>query len=43
MGTASIVVADRCLKTHRFGGHFTLALKNSVGMVVVGIGPGPST
>jgi uncharacterized protein (DUF362 family) len=22
-----------CLKTHRFGGHFTLSLKNSVGMV----------
>ena len=22
-----------CLKTHRFGGHFTLSLKNSVGLV----------
>jgi uncharacterized protein (DUF362 family) len=36
---ASIVAqADRviqtcCLKTHRFGGHFTLSLKNSVGLI----------
>ena len=22
-----------CLKTHQFGGHFTMSLKNSVGMV----------
>jgi uncharacterized protein (DUF362 family) len=22
-----------CLKTHRFGGHFTLSMKNSVGLV----------
>ena len=28
-----------CLKTHRFGGHFTLSLKNSVGMVAK-FGPG---
>lgn len=33
-----ILEADRivqacCLKTHRYGGHFTLSLKNSVGMV----------
>jgi uncharacterized protein (DUF362 family) len=27
------VVQLCCLKTHRFGGHFTLSLKNSVGMV----------
>lgn len=27
------VVQTCCLKTHRFGGHFTLSLKNSVGMV----------
>ncbi|WP_424355873.1 DUF362 domain-containing protein [Methanobacterium sp. MBAC-LM] len=27
------VVQTCCLKTHRFGGHFTLSLKNSVGIV----------
>ncbi len=27
------IVSLCCLKTHRFGGHFTLSLKNSVGMV----------
>ena len=27
------IVQTCCLKTHRFGGHFTLSLKNSVGMV----------
>jgi uncharacterized protein (DUF362 family) len=27
------VVSLCCLKTHRFGGHFTLSLKNSVGLV----------
>jgi len=27
------VMQTCCLKTHRFGGHFTLSLKNSVGMV----------
>jgi uncharacterized protein (DUF362 family) len=27
------VISLCCLKTHRFGGHFTLSLKNSVGMV----------
>lgn len=26
------IVATCCLKTHRYGGHFTLSLKNSVGM-----------
>jgi uncharacterized protein (DUF362 family) len=30
---AEAVVQTCCLKTHRFGGHFTLSLKNSVGMV----------
>ena len=30
---AGAVVEACCLKTHRFGGHFTLSLKNSVGMV----------
>jgi uncharacterized protein (DUF362 family) len=27
------IVQTCCLKTHRFGGHFTLSLKNSVGVV----------
>jgi len=30
---AECVVQTCCLKTHRFGGHFTLSMKNSVGMV----------
>lgn len=30
---ADKVVQTCCLKSHRFGGHFTLSLKNSVGMV----------
>ena len=30
---ADAVVTTCCLKTHRFGGHFTMSLKNSVGMV----------
>jgi uncharacterized protein (DUF362 family) len=30
---ADALVQTCCLKTHRFGGHFTLSLKNSVGMV----------
>jgi uncharacterized protein (DUF362 family) len=29
---ASGIVQTCCLKTHRFGGHFTLSLKNSVGL-----------
>lgn len=29
---ADMVVQTCCLKTHRFGGHFTLSLKNSVGL-----------
>jgi uncharacterized protein (DUF362 family) len=31
--TADAIVTTCCLKTHRFGGHFTMSLKNSVGMV----------
>ncbi len=30
---ADIIVQTCCLKTHQYGGHFTLSLKNSVGMV----------
>lgn len=30
---ADLLIQTCCLKTHRFGGHFTLSLKNSVGMV----------
>jgi uncharacterized protein (DUF362 family) len=30
---AEAIVQTCCLKTHGFGGHFTLSLKNSVGMV----------
>ena len=30
---AESIIQTCCLKTHRFGGHFTLSLKNSVGMV----------
>ncbi len=30
---ADAVVQTCCMKTHRFGGHFTMSLKNSVGMV----------
>jgi uncharacterized protein (DUF362 family) len=30
---ADAVVQTCCLKPHRFGGHFTLSLKNTVGMV----------
>jgi uncharacterized protein (DUF362 family) len=29
---ADLIVQTCCLKTHRFGGHFTMSLKNSVGM-----------
>jgi len=31
--TGDPVIQTCCLKTHRFGGHFTLSLKNSVGLV----------
>ncbi len=37
---AECVVQTCCLKTHQFGGHFTLSLKNSVGLVPPGLGPG---
>ncbi len=30
---ADVIVQTCCLKTHRFGGQFTMSLKNSVGMV----------
>lgn len=30
---ADIIVQTCCLKTHQFGGHFTLSLKNAVGMI----------
>jgi uncharacterized protein (DUF362 family) len=30
---ADVTIQTCCLKTHRFGGHFTMSLKNSVGMV----------
>jgi uncharacterized protein (DUF362 family) len=30
---AQAVVQTCCLKTHRYGGHFTMSLKNSVGLV----------
>ena len=30
---ADTIVQTCCLKTHQFGGHFTISLKNSVGMV----------
>jgi uncharacterized protein (DUF362 family) len=30
---ADVIVQTCCLKTHRYGGHFTMSLKNSVGMV----------
>jgi len=30
---ADALVQTCCLKTHRYGGHFTMSLKNSVGMV----------
>jgi uncharacterized protein (DUF362 family) len=30
---AGAIVSTSCLKTHRFGGHFSLSLKNTVGML----------
>ncbi len=30
---ADVVIQTCCLKTHGFGGHFTMSLKNSVGLV----------
>lgn len=35
---AEVIVQTCCLKTHAYGGHFTLSLKNSVGLL-----PGAST
>ena len=35
--SAGGVVQTCCLKTHRFGGHFTLSLKNSVGLAAATI------
>ncbi len=32
-GDVDAVIQICCLKTHRFGGHFTMSLKNSVGMI----------
>jgi uncharacterized protein (DUF362 family) len=37
---AESIVQTCCLKTHQFGGHFTLSLKCSVGMVPPGLGSG---
>ncbi len=37
---AEAVVQTCCLKPHRFGGHFTLSLKNTVGMVGRHMGSG---
>jgi uncharacterized protein (DUF362 family) len=31
------LVQTCCLKTHQYGGHFTMSLKNSVGMVATGL------
>jgi uncharacterized protein (DUF362 family) len=33
LAEADLILQTCCLKTHRFGGHVTLSLKNSVGMV----------
>lgn len=38
---AEKVVQTCCLKTHRFGGHFTMSLKNSVGLVAKTVPGGP--
>ena len=38
---AGAIVQTCCLKTHRFGGHFTLSLKNSVGLAAKRV-PGDS-
>ncbi len=34
---ADALVQTCCLKTHAYGGHFTMSLKNSVGMVATGL------
>ena len=33
LAEAEAIVQTCCLKTHQYGGHFTLSLKNSVGLV----------
>jgi uncharacterized protein (DUF362 family) len=33
LSDADCIIQTCCLKTHQYGGHFTLSLKNSVGMV----------
>ena len=38
---ADRVIQTCCLKTHRYGGHFTMSLKNSVGLVAKSV-PGDS-
>jgi uncharacterized protein (DUF362 family) len=37
---AESIAVTCCLKTHQFGGHFTLSMKCAVGMVPPGLGPG---
>jgi uncharacterized protein (DUF362 family) len=37
---AASIVETCCLKTHQFGGHFTLSLKLAVGMLPGGLAPG---
>jgi uncharacterized protein (DUF362 family) len=39
---AGAIVQACCLKTHQFGGHFTMSLKNSVGMVAGSIPNNPT-
>jgi uncharacterized protein (DUF362 family) len=39
---AEAIVQACCLKTHQFGGHFTMSLKNSVGMVARSIPNNPA-
>ena len=36
---AESIVVTCCLKTHQFGGHFTLSMKCAVGMLPPGLGP----
>jgi uncharacterized protein (DUF362 family) len=38
---AEAIVQTCCLKTHQYGGHFTMSLKNSVGMVAQSIPGNP--
>jgi uncharacterized protein (DUF362 family) len=34
LSEVDVIIQTCCLKTHRFGGHFTMSLKNSVGLVM---------